>query len=190
MKLPPRATQLLCSTAAGLCLAACGGGEVGGTLTGLGSGLSVALLNNGGDSLTLSSNGPFSFAGTLDANAAYAVTVQTQPIGQSCSVANGLGTLDAEGGSVDTVRVSCAFTASLRGTVSGLLPGVAVTLINGSSLLALTTNGPFAFAELLADGTAYNVRVLTQPAGATCTVQDGSGSFVAASFRDITVSCI
>ena len=45
MKLPPRATQLLCSTAAGLCLAACGGGEVGGTLTGLGSGLSVALLN-------------------------------------------------------------------------------------------------------------------------------------------------
>jgi hypothetical protein len=65
-----------------------------------------------------------------------------------------------------------------------------VTLINGSSLLALTTNGPFAFAELLADGTAYNVRVLTQPAGATCTVQDGSGSFVAASFRDITVSCI
>ena len=139
--------------ATGLCLAACGGGEVGGTLTGLGTGLSVTLLNNGSDALTLSSNGRFTFADMLHANSSYAVTVQTQPVGQSCSVTNGSGTLDAEGDSIDTVRVGCAFNASLRGTVTGLLPGAALTLANGSSRLALTADGPFSFAELLAPPT-------------------------------------
>ena len=190
MKLAPRTMRLLCSSAAGLCLAGCGGGEVGGTLTGLGTGLSVTLTNNGSDALTLSSNGLFAFADRLQANDSYVVAVQTQPVGQSCSVTNGSGTLDADGSSVDNVRVSCAFTASLRGVVSGLAPGVALTLINGSNQLAITANGAFAFSALLADGVAYDVRVLTQPAGATCTVQDGSGTFIAASFRDITVSCI
>ena len=74
------------------------------------------------------------------------------------------------------MRVSCAFTASLRGTVSGAAAGAAVTLINGSSLLALTANGPFAFAELLIDGTAYNVRVLVQPAGVTCTCRTAAAA--------------
>jgi hypothetical protein len=184
-----RSCKLLAATAAAASLAACGGGEIGGTVSGLGQGLSVTLLNNGSDALTLSSNGSFAFARLLDDNASYAVTVQTQPVGQTCSVANGSGTLDAEGTSIDTVRVSCSFSASLRGTVSGLQPGVAVTLANGSARLALTADGPFSFAEVLAEGAAYNVLVQTQPAGQTCSVLNGSGSFIAASFRDIAVTC-
>jgi len=31
--------------------------------------------------------------------------------------------------------------------------------------------------------------VQVQPVGATCVVQNGSGSFVAATFKDIVVSC-
>jgi hypothetical protein len=185
----PRTTRLLCCMAAGLALAACGGGEIGGSVSGLGSGLSVTLLNNDSDALTVSRNGSFTFADTVAANGAYAVTVRKQPVGQSCSVADGSGTLDADGTSIDSVRISCSFSASLRGTVSGLEPGVAVTLVNGSSQLAVAADGPFAFPDILSDGTLYELRVLVQPAGASCVVQNGSGSFIAASFQDISVLC-
>lgn len=184
-----RITRLLCCTAASLGLAACGGGEIGGTVSGLGSGRSVTLLNNGSDALTVSSNGGFTFADTVSANGSYAVTVRTQPVGQSCTIAGGSGTIDADGTSIDSVIVTCAFSASVRGTVTGLELGVAVTLINGSSQVAVTADGPFAFPEVLSDGTSYEVRVLTQPAGASCVVQNGSGTFVAASFQDISVLC-
>jgi len=184
-----RMTRLLCGTCVALSLAACTGGEVGGTVSGLGSGRSVTLLNNGNDALTLGSNGSFTFADTLAANTGYAVTVGTPPVGQSCSVSNGSGTIDADGTSVDNVRVDCAFSASLRGTVSGLLPGTALTLDNDGVQLAISADGPFAFAATLADGTDYSVRVLVQPVGATCVVQNGSGTFFAASFQDIAVSC-
>jgi hypothetical protein len=185
----PRLCKLLSTVAASACLAACGGGEVGGSVAGLGTGLSVTLLNNGSDSLRVNRNGSFYFTDRLDANAAYAVSVQTQPVGQTCQVANGSGTLDAEGSTVDNVRVNCSFSASLRGTVSGLLPGVALTLANGNAQLAISADGPFAFTEALADGTAYSVRVLTQPAGLNCSVQNASGNFLALSFVDIVVFC-
>ena len=184
-----RTTRLLYATAAGLCLTACTGGEIGGTVSGLGSGLSVTLLNNGSDPLTVSENGSFFFADMLEANASYAVTVGTQPAGQSCSVADGTGTLDENGSSIDSVRVSCTFSATLRGTVSGLQSGAAVTLVNGSSQLPVTADGPFAFAGTLADGTSYEVRVLTQPATGSCVVENGSGTFFADSFQDISVLC-
>ena len=185
----PRTTRLLCCLAAGLGLAGCGGGEISGTVSGLGSGLSVTLLNNGSDALTVRRNGSFTFADTVAANGAYAVTVGTQPVGQTCSVAGGNGTIDADGSSIDSVSVTCAFSASLRGVVSGLAPGVAVTLINGGSQLAVAANGPFAFPEVMSDGTRYELRVLVQPAGANCVVQNGSGTFIAASFLDVSVLC-
>ena len=168
---------------------ACAGGEVGGTLSGLGSGLSVTLLNNSSDELTLSSNGSFTFADTLLANASYAVTVRAQPVGQTCSVSSGSGTIDAEGTSIDSVRVDCVFAATLRGTVTGLQPGTSLTLVNDGNQVGMTADGPFAFGQTLADGTAYSVSVLVQPVGAVCVVQNGSGSFIAASFLDIIVSC-
>jgi hypothetical protein len=189
MKHLARILKLMTGAAAALSLAACGGGEVGGSVSGLGAARSVTLLNNGSDALSVNRNGSFFFADRLDANAAYLVSVQTQPAGQSCSVANASGTLDAEGSTVDSVRVSCSFSASLRGTVSGLRPGLALTLVNDNSQLSLAADGPFAFADILADGTGYSVRVLTQPSGLNCSVQNGSGSFFAVGFQDIVVVC-
>ena len=185
----PRLNRLLCCIAAGLGLAGCGGGEIGGSVSGLGSGLSVTLLNNGSDALTIRRNGSFTFADTVAANGTYAVTVRAQSVGQVCSIAGGNGTIDADGSSIDSVSVTCAFSASLRGTVSGLESGVAVTLVNGSHQLAIAANGPFAFSDALSDGTRYDLRVLVQPAGANCIVQNGSGTFIAASFQDINVLC-
>lgn len=175
--------------AAMLTLAGCGGGEVGGTVSGLGSGRSVVLLNNGADALTVSANGRFAFADLLSANSAYAVTVGTQPSGQTCSVANGSGSIDGDRTSVDDVQVSCSFVAALRGTVSGLREGTALTLANGSERLAVSADGAFAFSTTLAEGTAYSVSIVSQPAIGSCSLSNGSGSFFAASFTDVLVTC-
>ncbi|MFC5345228.1 IPTL-CTERM sorting domain-containing protein [Brevundimonas staleyi] len=64
---------------------------VGGTVSGLGSGQSVVLRNNGGAPLTVSANGAFTFPMWVTLNDAYAVTVSGQPTGQTCTVTNGSG---------------------------------------------------------------------------------------------------
>lgn len=185
----PRISKLLAGTCAVAALAACGGGEVGGELSGMGASRSVTLLNNGTDALTLTRNGRFSFAETLEAGASYEVTVQTPPAGQTCTVANGSGAINANGDSVDDVRVSCTFASNVRGVVTGLVAGTALTLADGDSTLVVTSNGAFAFPRAVADGTAYDVRVRTQPFGGTCTVTNGSGVFFADRFEDVTVGC-
>jgi len=68
--------------------------------------LQVILKNNGGDALTVSANGAFTFATPLAANAAYAVTVGTQPTGQTCTVANATGTTGTA--NVGNIAVACA----------------------------------------------------------------------------------
>lgn len=57
---------------------------VGGTVSGLSG--TVVLQDNGADNLILSANGPFTFATALAPEAAYAVTVKTNPAGQTCTV--------------------------------------------------------------------------------------------------------
>lgn len=74
---------------------------VGGALTGLLAGKSVVLQDNGGDDLTLTANGTFTFA----TGATYDVTVLTQPTGEACTVTNGSGTIGST--NVTNVAVLC-----------------------------------------------------------------------------------
>lgn len=179
----------LCAGAA-LCLAGCGG-EIGGQLSGLGTDRSVALDNNGSDTLTLTANGAFTFANTVAANGTYDVTVTTQPVGQICTVTSGSGTLDAEGTSVDSVRVACTDVQTLTGTLSGLVAGTALTLVDGttSTQLVLNVNGPFAFPGVVENGTAYDVTVKLQPFVGLCSVANGTGVFDANVPTAIVVTC-
>jgi N-acetylneuraminic acid mutarotase len=115
-----RAHGIVASSAIGLItvLTGCGGKKssssttpsysIGGTLSGLSTG-TVVLQDNGGDNLSLSVDGPFTFATLLQANAAYAVGVATQPAGAICTVGNGSGTVTA---SVTNVTVTCTATAT------------------------------------------------------------------------------
>ena len=77
---------------------------VGGSVTGLAAGQSVVLLNNAGNSTTVNSNTSFTFSTAINSGGAYAVTVGTQPTGQTCTVTNGSGTVSAN---VTNVSVSC-----------------------------------------------------------------------------------
>ena len=76
---------------------------IGGTLSGLNTGTSVTLLDNGGDSLKLTANGTFTFKTALASGAAYKVTVSAQPTGEICTVTNGTGTVGTA--NVTTVAV-------------------------------------------------------------------------------------
>ncbi|WP_462388688.1 hypothetical protein [Acidovorax sp. Q11] len=82
---------------------------VGGAVTGL-TGSGLVLQNNGRDDLGVAANGGFSFATAQAGGTAYAVTVKTQPGGQSCTVANGTGTVGSA--HVTTVDVRCTTAAA------------------------------------------------------------------------------
>jgi hypothetical protein len=85
------------------------GYTITGMVSGLNSGASVVLLNNGANALTVSANGSFTFPTPLASGASYAVTVGTQPGGESCVVADGgPGVVSAD---VTNVVVTCTPTA-------------------------------------------------------------------------------
>lgn len=193
---------LLCPLAllAGMLLSGCGGGgsyggggtaptyTIGGTVSGLTAG-SVSLQDNGGDTTAVSANGPFTFPTSLASGAAYAVTVSTQPAGQTCSVAAGTGTVGSA--NVQTVAVTCkANTYAIGGTVSGLTGGQLTLDDNGGDALPVTANGPFTFSTQLATGTGYAVTVATQPAGQTCSVANGQGTVAGAAVTSVAVTCV
>ena len=124
---------------------------VGGTLTGLADGASVTLQNNGGDDLSLTADGSFSFAAALTDDSAYSVAVLTQPTSpsQTCTVTNGGGTLS--GANVTKVAVACVTnTFTVFGNLTGLAAGASVILQNNvEDDLSLTADGSWSAPRTL-----------------------------------------
>lgn len=164
---------------------------VGGSISGLAD--QVVLQDNGGDNLTISGDGTFSFATPVASGAQYSVTILAQPgqPAQTCSVANGTGTVGTA--SVTTVTVTCTTnTYTIGGNLSGLAAGDTVVIQdNGGDALSLGANGAFIFAAPVASGSAYSVTVLTQPGqpGQTCVVTAGTGTVTSAPITSVTVTC-
>src|SRR5690242_7103948 len=67
------------------------GVSIGGTVSGLAG--TVILQNNGSDTLSISVNGGFTFPTRVASGSSYSFSVSTQPAGQTCTVANGTGTV-------------------------------------------------------------------------------------------------
>ncbi len=109
------------------------GYTVGGMVSGL-TGTGLVLRNNGGDDKSVSANGSFTFATTLASGAAYSVTVKAQPSGQTCSVANGSGTIGAA--NVTNVVVSCGAAA---GTLDAAFNSTGVAAHDNASGATLGT---------------------------------------------------
>lgn len=179
-------------------LSACGGGSggqsatthtVGGTVAGLAAGQQVTLKNNAADPLTVTANGAFSFSTPVAYNGSYAVTVDTQPTGQICTVIGGTGS--SVTASVSSVRVTCSsITYAVGGTVSGLGTGKQLTLKNNAAdPITVTANGAFNFVTPVAYNGSYAVTVDAQPTGQICTVTSGAGSNVTSSVSPVSVTC-
>ncbi|MEI8174835.1 MAG: hypothetical protein WCG28_02695, partial [bacterium] len=78
---------------------------------------------------------------------------------------------------------------TIGGTVSGL-SGTVILQNNGVDNYSTSTNGSFTFVTAINDGSTYNVTVLTQPSGQTCTVANSSGTVPSGNVTNVTVSCI
>jgi multisubunit Na+/H+ antiporter MnhB subunit len=158
---------------------------VGGTISGLTG--TLTLLNNGSDALTTSTDGNFTFTTPITDGSTYAVTVQTQPSTQTCTVNNASGTIN--GANVTNVSVTCATNAyTVGGTVSGL-SGTVVLRNNGTNATSISSNGSFTFSTSIAQGSTYAVTVQTQPSTQTCTVSNGTGTMGGANVTNVSVTC-
>ena len=177
----------------------CGGGgsptvkvvsyTIGGTLSGL-TGKGLVLQNTGGNNLTVSANGPFTFSSPISSGSAYSVTVLTQPSSpaQICAVSNATGMAGANVTNVQVVCTNVAYT--IGGTVSGLAGTGLVLENNGGDNLSVTASGAFTFPTAVAPGSAYMATVATQPTNPAqlCTVASGTGT-ASANVTIIAVTC-
>ncbi len=86
--------------------------SVGGTVHGLGAGLTLVITNNGGDATAITTPGAFVFPTRIAGGAAYDVAVLTQPAGESCSVGNGRGAANAD---ITDVSIDCIPSSAGQG---------------------------------------------------------------------------
>ena len=139
---------------------------VGGSVSGI-TGAGLQLQNNGGDTLAVSVNGTFTFASGIATGTTYAVTVLSQPSGQSCAVQNGSGTANA---AVTSVAVTCTSATGLAlvansssnslsifrvDSSTGVLTSAGAPVATGQYpfSVAVTPNGQFAYLSNLVGGT-------------------------------------
>jgi uncharacterized repeat protein (TIGR03803 family) len=122
--------QVICSTF-----------TIGGTVSGL-SGTGLVLQNNGGDNLQINANGNFTFITPIAVGGTYTVTVATQPLNQTCVVANGAGTANAN---VTNVQVSCTSNGqvlySFGSAPDGNYPAANLVFDDSGNLYGTTVQG-------------------------------------------------
>ncbi len=182
---------------------------VGGTVSGL-TGTGLVLQNNGGNNLSISGNGAFTFTTPVASGAAYSVTVSTQPgtPTQTCSVTNGTGTIAAA--NVTNVTVACtndntaptvtpvAVTRRAGDLVSNSTIAnvndaedaentLAVTIVGSTTVNGVTVSGIAVSAAGVVTANVVAACGATSPANFTLRVTD-SGSLFAEATLSVTVN--
>lgn len=162
---------------------------LGGSITGLAT--SGLVLSDGSSSLTVSSGAKnFSFPTPIAFGSPYEVTVQTQPVGLTCTLTSNTGTIPA--GNVTSVAVGCKTnTYTVGGSITGLNASGLVLQDNGADATAISADATtFAMQTPVAYGGKYDVAVQTQPTGRLCTVSNASGTVGAGNVTNISVACL
>lgn len=116
--------------------------SVGGTVEGLDGTLELSL---GGETLRVTTSGPFTFATKLPRGGTYAVAVASQPSGQQCTLSNASGTV---AGNVTGISVQCLHVYTLSsGQAASVVIGQAGFTTGfpdqGDVAGANTLNGPW-----------------------------------------------
>lgn len=92
----------------------------------------------------------------------------------------------------DEYRAPAQATYTLGGALSGLQgSGLVLEEVATGSRLTPAANGAFVFGYRFPDASAYDVRVVNQPANPsqTCTVSDGRGTITGADVANVRVEC-
>jgi len=151
------------------------------------TGLSGTLVvhDDKNQNLTFTTNTTKTFSVAYASGSTYAVTIQAQPTGQTCTLSsNASGTIAAN----TTVTATCISNFTLSVTASGLV-GTLVVQDNQSDQLTFTTNNTQTFTKTYASGSPYSVSIVTQPAGQTCTLSGNASGTISAN-TTVTATCI
>lgn len=158
---------------------------IGGTVSGLSG--TVVLQNNGTDNEIVISDGAFTLSTAIAEGSPYAVTVFTQPQGQTCTVTNGSGTVGTA--NISNVAVTCVTNATtLTSSVSTLALSVynpalntalagkqrQITITNTGSVAA--TSVTYSLSPTLPSGTTVNSNCGTIAPSASCVLIITPGS--------------
>ena len=160
--------------------------SVGGTIVGL-TGNGLVLQNNSGDDSSIAANAAaFAFATPVAYGGVYAVTVSTQPAGQTCSVTQGTALLTTQ---VTNVIVTCVNIVTYTllpsaGTNGSIAPSSAVVVNSGDGFsFVATPDAGYAIDQWLLDGT------LAQSGGAVFALTNiAANHTVAVSFAQATLT--
>jgi hypothetical protein len=152
----------------------------------------LVLVNNGGSDLSVPANATtFQFPSQIEYGATFSVTVKTQPAHQQCQIINGADTA----GRLASINMGlgCIVNANtVGGTITGLKAD-GLVLVNGTfggTSATLTKDSTTFTVAPVKYGVSYGVTVLTQPAGQTCTVQNGTGVMSDAVITNLVVNCV
>ena len=161
---------------------------VGGTIKGLSSS-GLVLLDNGAGATTISANATqFTMSTRETSGSTYAITVKTQPTGETCSVAGGTGTINMA--NVGNVVVTCSKQAYTLGGSINNLHGSGLVLANDSDTLAVKSGATsFTMPTPVAYSSSYAVTIQTQPGGEACGVSNGAGTMPAGAVTNVAVTC-
>jgi hypothetical protein len=161
---------------------------VGGSLANYqGNGLMIAETVSGQVFYATSGGTTFSFSVKDGSN--YNIIVGTQPSSPNevCSVTNGSGTI--AGATINNVALNCSINNyTVGGGVFGLNSFGLVLQNNATDNLNVNGTG-FEFATPLADGSNYDVTVLTQPTAQDCSVKNGNGTLAGSNITAVDVIC-
>lgn len=165
---------------------------ISGTVIGL-TGTNLVLQNNDGDDKSISANGPFTFTSAVIDGSAYAVTVLTQPAGETCVVSNGTGIIT--GANINNIIVVCSSGGGGSYTIGGTAINLSGTIVLQNTVgaaveeLSVSAAGSFAFLNTINNGSEYAVTIKTQPANQTCVVSNGTGTVTGANVNNVILVC-
>ena len=178
--------------ACALSLYACGGSSgnllLGGRIDGL-TKPGLQLQNKSGPVLEVLAGAPnFTFKELIGNDEDFNVQVKTNPVGATCVPTNNKGKSGAY--SVTSVLITCTNTTwELGGKITGLTAG-SLVLVNGSDKVTVAAGATDFKVSKITNGVPYGIAVLTQPAGLTCSVQNGTGTMgLGDNLTTITVAC-
>lgn len=216
-----RICRVVCGVSALAMMAACGGGggssggssppsfgstpagpadqtfTISAAITGLTTS-GLVLQYNGGNSISIPTGATTATIATgVSRGTEYAVTIQTQPAGQSCTISRGNGLV--VNGDISTIAITCVTivdpTYTVGGSITDLIGSGFTLRLNGDAGAPFNvTPGfdarDFRFGAQLTGGTPYTVTIVTQPSNPTQTCEiSGAQGVIAGNVSNVTITC-
>jgi hypothetical protein len=166
--------------------------SLGGAVSGLFSGASITITNNN-ESVTLTSDGNFTFPTKLKSGTSYSVSFSVSNAStMSCSIASATGTIQTS--DISNVSITCGWGTDyyeVGVSVTGITGSLTVQN-NGSESKTITATGLHKFSTRIQTSSSYVVTISSQTAGSVCSFVDPTFTVgtIASANVTIFITCV